>query len=238
MATEPPETAPEPVETVIVRPPLWQRAIKWVAVAIVTVAALAGLAVIALNTQPGRDFVASKINNLTLASGLNIRVGKIEGSLYGAMVLRDVQVRDAKGVFATSPEIALDWRPFSYLRNRIDIRNLASPEVRLLRLPALKPSGDPNAPLLPDINLDIAQLNVARIDIDPAVDGRRHIGRLRGSAHLSDGRARIMADAATIVAPGVAGGDRLVLKLDAVPARDRLDIDMKLDAPAKGWWRG
>jgi translocation and assembly module TamB len=236
MAGEPTEieTPPEPVERVIVRPPLWQRVIKWVVIALAVVAALLGLAIVGLNTDPGRRFVAQKISNLTLDSGLNIRVGRIEGSLYGAMVLHDVQVRDTKGVFATSPEIALDWRPFSYLRNRIDIRNLASPEVRLMRLPALKVSGDPNAPILPDINLDIAQLNVARIDIDPAVTGRRHIGRLRGSAHLSDGRARIMADAATIVAPGVAGGDRLRLRLDAVPDRDKLDIDMVLDAPAKG----
>ncbi|WP_213980258.1 translocation/assembly module TamB domain-containing protein [Sphingomonas sp. dw_22] len=233
MEGETPE-AEAPVETVRARPPLWQRIIKWAAIAVVTVAVLIAAAVIALNTDPGRRFVAQKISDLTLASGLNIRVGRIDGSLYGAMVLHDVQARDPKGVFATSREIALDWRPFSYLRNRIDIRNLASPEVRLMRLPELKSSGDPNAPILPDINLDIARLAVARIDIDPAVDGQRHIARLSGSAHLSDGRARIVADAATIVAPGVAGGDRLALRLDAVPDRDRLDIDLKLDAPAKG----
>src|SRR4051812_19602412 len=81
------------------------------------------------HTQPGRDFVAKQINRLTLASGLNFRVGRIEGSLFGAMVLRDVQVRDTRGVFATSPEIAVDWRPFAYLRNHVDIRSLTSPEV-------------------------------------------------------------------------------------------------------------
>ncbi|MET0307738.1 MAG: translocation/assembly module TamB domain-containing protein [Sphingomonas sp.] len=234
MAEELPSESGATVEKAIARPPLWQRVIKWGVIAIAVVAVLLGVAVIALNTDPGRRFVTQKINALTLESGLNIRIGRIDGSLYGAMVLHDVQVRDGRGVFATSPEIALDWRPFSYLRNRIDIRNLASPEVRLLRLPALKPSGEPNAPLLPDINLDIAQLSVARIDVDPAVDSQRHLGRLSGSAHLSDGRARIVADAATIVAPGVAGGDRLALKLDAVPDRNKLDIDLKLDAPAEG----
>ncbi|WP_336297277.1 hypothetical protein [Sphingomonas sp. 7/4-4] len=197
-----------------------------------------GVLVIGINTQPGRDFVAKQINRLTLASGLNFRVGRIEGSLFGAMVLRDVQVRDTRGVFATSPEIAVDWRPFAYLRNHVDIRSLTSPEVRLLRMPALKPSTDPKAPLLPDLDIDVARLDVARIQIDPAVSGQHHIGRLRGSAHISGGRAQIVADAATIAAPGVAGGDTLALKLDAVPEQNKLDIDMRVNAPVKGFITG
>ncbi|RYD67579.1 MAG: hypothetical protein EOP58_02780, partial [Sphingomonadales bacterium] len=231
------EDAPDTVvpETVIVvRPPWWRRAIKWAAVTLVAIALLLGLAVIALNTQPGRDLVARQLAKLTLASGLNFRIERIEGSLYGAMVLRGVQVRDTQGVFATAQEMRVDWRPFSYLSNHVDIRTLTSPEVKLARLPALKPSTDPNAPLLPDIDIDIGRLEIGRIDIAPAVSGQRHIGSLSGVVHLADGRAQITANGGTIVAPGVAGGDRLSLKLDAVPAQNRLDIGLKVDAPADG----
>ena len=225
------ETAPE---TVVVRRPLWRRAAIWVVAGLGVIVAALGLAVLALDTQPGRRFVAEQIGRLTLGSGLNFQIGRIDGSLYGAMVLRDVRVRDTRGVFATSREIRLDWRPLAYMRNRIDVRSATSPEVKLLRLPALEPSTDPNAPLLPDIDIDIGRLDVARIDIAPAVDGRRHIGRLSGTAHLADGRAVLALDGGTIAAPGVAGGDRLAVKLDATPEQNRLDIGMRLDAPAQG----
>ncbi|MCD2325415.1 translocation/assembly module TamB domain-containing protein [Sphingomonas sp. IC-56] len=236
MASDAPETMDQgPVEHVVIKPPLWQRVAKWTAVVAGGVVLLLGALILGVNTQPGRDLLVKQINKYTMASGLNFQVGRIEGSLYGAMVLRDVRVRDPKGVFASANELAVDWRPFSYLHSQIDIRSLTSPEVRILRLPELKQTpSDPNAPLLPDINLDIGRLDISRIDVAPAVDGQRHIASLRGSAHLADGRAQINANAGTIAAPGVAGGDRVTLKLDAVPEQNKLDIDMRLDAPAKG----
>ncbi|WP_333572155.1 translocation/assembly module TamB domain-containing protein [Sphingomonas sp.] len=232
MADDMPET--ETVTVVRAGRPLWIKIVGWIAVGLVSIAALAGLAVLGLDTQPGRRLIVDQLARLKLESGLGFRIGRIDGSIYGGMILRDVRVSDTKGVFATAQEIRLDWRPLSYLKNRIDIRNLESPEVRLARLPELKPSGDPNAPLLPDLNIDVARLNVARIDIAPAVDGQRHIARLSGSAHLSDGRAQLLADAGTVAARGVAGGDRVTLKLDAVPQANRLDIDLRLNAPKGG----
>jgi len=240
MATEPPPEAvePAPEQVVVERPPAWQRVVKWGAIAIGSLALLAGLLVIGINTQPGRNFVAQQLSKLTLASGLNFRIGRIDGSLYGALVLRDVEVRDSQGVFATSKEVALDWRPFAYLRNHVDIRSLTSPEVKLLRLPALKPSTDPSGPLLPDLDIDIARLDVARIDISPAIDGQRHIGRLKGNAHIAGGRAQLALDGGTISAPGVPGGDALALKLDAVPEQNKLDIDLRLNGPVNGFVTG
>jgi len=112
MATDPPppteavDTAEAPAETVVVeRRPLWQRVVKWGAIAVTGVVLIAGLLFAGLNTQPGRDFVAQQLNRLSLASGLNFRVGKIEGSLFGAMKLRDVEVRDTQGTFATAREM-------------------------------------------------------------------------------------------------------------------------------------
>ncbi|MES2442585.1 MAG: translocation/assembly module TamB domain-containing protein [Pseudomonadota bacterium] len=238
METRTPDVPAEaPVETVVIvdRAPAWRRVIKWAGIVVATLAVLAGAAVLGLNTAPGRAFVARQISNTTLASGLNFRIGRIDGSLYGSLVLRDVEVRDTKGAFATAREIALDWRPFSYFANRIDIRSAVSPAIKLDRMPALKPvPSDPNAPILPDINIDVAKLDLARIEIGPAVTGRRHIGKLAGSVHISDGRAQIDATGGTLTAPGVAGGDLLAVKLDAVPDQDKLDIALRLNAPAGG----
>ncbi|RYE03226.1 MAG: hypothetical protein EOP61_05550, partial [Sphingomonadales bacterium] len=221
-------------ETVIVRKPLWRRIVVWAAAGLAALAILLVAAVLLINTQPGRDFVTRKLNNFTLASGLNFRVQRIEGSLYGAMVLHGVEVRDTQGVFATAQEVRVDWRPFSYLRNHVDVRSLSSPEIKLARLPALKPSGDPDAPLLPNIDIDIGKLDIARIDIAPAVAGQRYLGRLAGSAHIAGGRAQIIANGATVGAPGMAGGDTLTLRLDAVPDKNRFDLGLQLNGPANG----
>ena len=232
-----PEAVPEavPQTMVVERRPLWKPLVKWGSILLAGLGALAGAGLLALDTAAGHAFLASQISGIRLQSGLNFRITRIEGSVYGAMVLRDVEVRDKRGGFATAKQVGLDWRPFRYFLNRIDIRSLASPEIKLVRMPALEPGpANPNAPTLPSIHIDLNRLDIARIDIAPGVTGQRHIARLVGSAHLSDGRAQIEARGATLVAAGVAGGDRLAVKLDAVPDRDKLDIDLRLIAPTGG----
>ncbi|HEY0624488.1 translocation/assembly module TamB domain-containing protein [Sphingomonas sp.] len=228
-APETVETA-DTTETVVVRAPLWQRIAKWMLIALAGLALLLALAIFGLNTSPGKRFVADQIGKFSTASGLNVKVGRIEGSIYGAMVLRDVRVSDPKGVFATSPAIAVDWRPFAYLRNHIDIRSATSPLVTVRRLPELKP-GDPNAPYLPDLDIDIGRLSIDRLVLEPPVAGRRHVATLTGEAAIADRRARVIANGRTL---GRGGGDRLALVLDAVPDANKLDMRADLNAPVGG----
>lgn len=228
------ETAPvvPQDETVIVRRPTWQVVAKWIAIVLAGIAALLLLALFGLNTSPGKRLVADQLGKFTTATGLNVKVGRIEGSIYGAMVLRDVRVSDPKGVFATSPRIAVDWRPFAFLNSHVDIRSATSPLVRVARLPefAATPS-DPNAPTLPDLDIDIGRLAINRLVLDPPVAGRRYVATLTGEADIADRRARVIVNGRTL---GTAGGDRLALVLDAVPDDNKLDLRADLAAPANG----
>ena len=224
-----------PDEVVIVHRPLWQRVLKWIGIAIAALAFLLLVVVFGINTDPGRRFVADQLGNYRTAGGLNIKVGRIDGSLYGKMVLSDVRVSDPKGVFLTSPRLDVDWRPFAFINNHVDVRSLESGLVTLARNPEFIPQPtDPNAPFLPDLDIDIDRLRIARFVMEPAVAGKRHIGRIEGSAHIADRRAQLLVDAAALRGPGVAGGDTLTLKLDAVPDDDKLDVDARLFAPAGG----
>lgn len=223
------EDAPTP-EVVIVQRPMWQRAAKWTAIGLGGLVALLLAAVAILDTGVGHRFVADRLAGFTTASGLNVRVGRIEGSIYGAMVLRDVRVSDPKGVFATSPRVELDWRPFAFLNNHVDIRSARSPLVRVARLPELKP-GDPNAPMLPDLDIDVGQLAIDRLVLEPPVAGQRHIATLTGEANIADRRARVIVNGRTL---GTTGGDALALVLDAVPDDDKLDLRADLNAPVGG----
>lgn len=230
MAEEGAPAEATPAETVIVRRPLWQRVAKWVLIGLAGLAALLLLAVVGLNTSPGKRLVVDQLGKFSTATGLNIKVGRIEGSIYGAMVLRDVRISDPKGVFATSPSIAVDWRPFAFLNNHVDVRSATSPLVTMRRLPEFTP-GDPNAPLLPDLDIDIGRLSIDRLVLEPPVAGKRYVATLTGEADIADRRARVIVNGRTL---GQAGGDRLALVLDAVPEANKLDLRADLNAPANG----
>ncbi|MGU3317405.1 translocation/assembly module TamB domain-containing protein [Sphingomonas sp. M6A6_1c] len=226
------ETTDAPAVT---KRPLWQSILKWVLIAVLGVVVLAGVVVLGINTDPGRRFVANRIGGYTTASGLNIKVGRIDGSLYGQMVLSDVRVADPKGVFLTSPKLGVDWRPFAFASNHVDVRSLSTDLVTLARKPELKQTpSDPNAPLLPDLDIDVNRLHVGRLVIAKPVTGQTHIVRLDGAVHIADRRAQLVTDAAALKGAGVAGGDTLHLKLDAVPDQNKLDVNLKLDAPVGG----
>jgi translocation and assembly module TamB len=211
------------------------RIAKWAGIVVVALAALVGLALLGLNTSPGKRFIADRIAAFSTASGLSFRTSRIEGSIYGEMRLRDVEVRDTAGVFLTIPELSIDWRPFAYAHGKIDVRSFSTPLMTLLRNPAFKPvPPDPDAPLLPDIDLSLRRLDIGRLIILPAVTGQRHVVGIGGKAEIADGRAQIVLDATAVKASGVAGGDTLHVTLDAVPSANRLAIDARLAAPTGG----
>ncbi|HEY0271345.1 MAG TPA: translocation/assembly module TamB domain-containing protein [Sphingomonas sp.] len=217
------------------RRPLWPRIGKWVAILLAALVVLVLALILGLDTGPGKRFIGSQLAGYSTASGVNVRVRDIEGSIYGKMVLRGLEVRDQKGVFLTSPAVAIDWNPFAYLHSTIDLHAVSAGEIDMLRNPVLKPvPSDPNAPTIPDIDLTLGSFRVDRFILEPPVTGQRHIIRLAAGARIADQRAQLSADAVALVAPGVRGGDRLHLRLDAVPDRNRLLIDVKLDGPAGG----
>lgn len=193
-----------------------------------------GIGFIAINSDSGRRFAARQIEGLEFDTGMRINVREIRGSLFGGMSLIGFTVSDTKGVFLRSPEVKIDWQPTAYLKNHIDVRSLTAETVVLLRLPEFKPSTE-EGPLLPDIDIDIGRMRIDRFIAEPPVASERRIARLSGLAHIADQRAQVTLNGTTIaVQGGGAGGDRLAVKLDAMPERNRFDIDVKIDAPAGG----
>lgn len=189
---------------------------------LITMLALAGL-----NTDPGRGFVARQLARIAPESGLTLSVGRLEGSLYGRLLIRDLRVSDPKGVFATSPLVVLDWRPTALLQNHVAVNELSAETVRVLRLPIFNETTT-EGPILPNIDITVRRLNVDRIVLEPPVAGRRQVLALNGRAEIADRRAIVTANARATA------GDRLTLKLDAVPDDNRFDIDADLSAPAGG----
>lgn len=227
------DSAAPPAELARQDEPTWRRLRRWIAWALLGLVVLSGLVLAGLNTGAGHRLVARQLSDMTFANGLRIEVRRIEGSLYGETRLVDLVAYDTKGPFLRAPRVDLDWRPFAFLSNHIDVRSATAPTVVLQRVPAFNVT-DPDAPLLPDIDIDVGRLQIDRLVSESAVSGERRMLRLTGSAKIADRRAQIAAQAVTLAAPGGQAGDRLDLVLDAVPEKNRLALKLAVDAPKGG----
>lgn len=205
----------------------WRSPLRWLVFGLLGLLALLMVGVWSIDTGPGHRFILDRIAQLAPSSGLRIRIGRIDGSLWGEATLRDVRVYDPSGLFLEAPELDLDWRPAAWLANRLHINSLESDLVVLHRLPKLKRTGK-RGPILPGFDIHIGRLDIKLLRIEPAVTGRRQAGRVLAKADIRNGRAMIDLKAVTTA------GDRLAVLLDAEPDRDRFDLDARAVAPPGG----
>ena len=170
--------------------------------------ALVGLALLAGCSWPGSTPIPAAASSPTRSqalefdNGMKIGVGRIDGSLYGAMTLRDLTLSDPKGVFLSS---------------RRGAGRLAA--VRLSRQPCRRPqphradrdacagcrSSTPRRRATrrccPISTSTSAGCKVDRLIIEPPVTGERRVGSIDGRAQIADRRAQVALQAAAI------GGD-------------------------------
>jgi translocation and assembly module TamB len=223
---------PEPVEEA--PPPVRRRRMRWlsrlaklVVGLALALAILAGIGAVLLDTGAGHRFIADRIAAMAPHSGLRIRIGRIEGSIWGDTRLRDVRFYDPKGLFAEAPLVRVDWQPLGWIGNRLIIHDFDAELATLHRLPKLIPSEKPG-PILPGFDIHVGHLRIAQLRLGKAVAGQPRVAALVGEADIRSGRALVRLQAAVR-----GGGDRLSLNLDAEPDRNRFDLDARIDSPAR-----
>jgi translocation and assembly module TamB len=205
----------------------WIAAAAKIALSLVIAAMLAlGALGLLLDTDLGHRLILDRIADLRPQSGLRIRIGRIEGSIWGRSELRDLRLYDPEGLFAEAPEVEVEWRPLSWLWNRLVIHRAASDLVIVHRLPALIESAEPT---LPSADVHVGRIEIAQLRFEEGVAGARRSARVEGEIEYRSGRFLLDLDARMRD-----GGDRLDLLVDAAPDRDEFDLDLSFDAPADG----
>lgn len=185
------------------------------------------LLLIAMDTGAGHRVIAARISAMQPANGMRYSIGRISGSIYGKAVLHDVKISDPHGVVFAAPRAELNWRPYAWAANRLDIRSLHIPVAALYKLPEPKPTGKHN-PILPGFDIAVGSLRVDHLWLAPKVAGQKRLARIAGTGDVHRGRALIKLGAQ------VQGSDTLRLLLDAEPDRDRFDIDLAARGRADG----
>lgn len=201
---------------------------KWTVGLIAALLLLIVAAVVVLNTPLGQRALTDRIAAQTLPNGLNIRIGRIEGDLYGKAVLRDVRLYDLKGLFATVPRAEVDWRPTAWLRNRLDIRSFAARRATLLRTPTFRP-GDPTQPTLPGFDISIDRLQIDNLTLAAGIAGpRAQRVDLDGAVQVSAGRLDIRSRGR------LGRTDSYTVRVNAEPDGDDFDLALDYRAAADG----
>ncbi len=200
---------------------------RWLVGAIIALLAIVATALLVVDTDIGHRYVANRIGDIRTANGLRFTVGRIDGSLYSNTRLVDLRVYDLDGLVFEAPRVALDWSPFRWFSNTLDIDRLAIDRAALLHTPRTRPSRT-HTPILPDFDIRIARLSVGQLTLARGVLGTRRVARLDGRADIRSGRALVD------LAARVAGSDQVKLRIDAEPARDRFDIDVSAQGAADG----
>ena len=204
------------------------RTAKWLAGIIAAIVLLVAAAAIILNTPVGERFLADRIAARTLPNGLNIRIGRIEGNLYGRATLYDVVLSDPSGPFMTIPEAELDWNPGAWLRNTLDIDEFTARRATLTRLPEFLP-GEEDGPILPGFDIAIDRFAIERLTLAEGIVGdRAETLDLVAEVQVRDRRLKVDTRGA------LGSGDRFAALIDAAPDRDRFDLGLDYRAPEDG----
>src|SRR3546814_14190476 len=142
------------------------------------------------------------------------------------MIRLNRKISDPKVVVRTAPAVVVDLLPFKDLQNHVDVHELSSKRITLLRLPQFKPSeAAEQGPLLPDLDIDVRKLEIGQFVIEPPVTGQRHIATFSGDAKIADRNVQISITARALIGRDIAGCDRIGLALIAIrmePGRERV----------------
>ena len=203
--------------------------LRWLGIAFVALLVMIAITAAWLHTKSGREFIVERIAKVAPASGLQIEVGSIDGSVLWSATLHDVKFRDANDtLFLEVPEIDLNWRPLKFFFTGLDVRHLVLHGGTLHAAPELRP-GDPDAPILPDFDIRVDRFVVDDLHIAPGLLGSdERVIDFAAKADVRDGRVLLDADGE------FGGGDEFALLIDAFPDGDRFDIDLDYRAPADG----
>lgn len=197
---------------------------KWAIILIATPILLLVAALVLLNTPLGERFLASQISKQTFPNGLVVRVGRIEGNIYGDAVLHDVTLSDPQGVFLTIPQAEIDWNPRAWLNNRLDIDTFAAHRATLARLPEFIPSEE-DGPILPGFDISIDQLEIDNLMLAPGIAGdTAQRVDLDAEVQIEDRRLFVDGDAR------LGERDSLALLINAEPDGDNFDLSADIQA--------
>ncbi len=200
--------------------------------------------VVLLYTAPGLSLVGRIANSL---AGGAVRITGLSGTSPNHLRADRLEVIDVEGVWLTLDNVVLDWSALSMLSNHVAIEKVAAARVLVLRRPISSRTSNGSTP-----RIDIAALQLPRIEIGAAVIGHAARLSLRGALHYvsrhdlnanllvtrvgNADRYRIVGGITADVAHGSAvvneGADGVLAKLAGLPGLGPVNLSAQASGDA------
>ena len=195
-----------------------------IAMVLIVAAALLAVRYGALTPQ-GRLLIEARTSGLRLGRLGRLKLQGLGGDVWGNFTVAKMTIADEKGVWLQADHVAVSWSYGALLRRRLQINELASSDVQILRRPSLAPKG-PATRGLP-VTFDIRKIRL-RVQTLPAFSTRPGLYDLTGKLSLerhSLGQAGDL-QAASLLHPG----DRLDVRFDLGRTRPLLIVASAVEA--------
>ena len=209
-----------------------RRVLAWLGMAVALSVCLPGGALLALNSETGKRWLAGQVSEALSEDGATrFVVGRIDGTVPFRFTVETVEATDPDGRWLKVGGMQVAWRPMALLGGAVAVDLLAAERVVLDRLPE-SPAQDRAAPALPAIPpLTVAALRVSELTLGPAIAGETITMRIDG--RLSAGAGETARTELSIV---TLAGPETNLRLDAAydAGAEALSIALDLDEAPSG----
>jgi translocation and assembly module TamB len=186
------------------------------------------VAILWLDSSSGHRWAINRLASIDSRSGFQIEVGEFNGSLYSKARVKSVKLKDPAGTFLTIHNAEIDWSPWGLLNKKVTIRSAHVRHATWHYVPTFNPA-DPDAPLLPDLDINIGNIRIDRLTLGPRITQKSYELRASGKMRLGFGTVDATLNVVSQNAP-----DTLQALVKAVPDTNRFDLDLKVKAPGGG----
>ncbi|WP_282609268.1 translocation/assembly module TamB domain-containing protein [Pelagibius sp. Alg239-R121] len=194
-----------------------------------------GLLFGATQTDFGREALRQQIETaVTQEGGLQLSLGKIEGSLFSSFQIARITLADPTGDWLIAENLTVSWSPSDLLNKRVTIGDVALQSLDVLREPRLPPSPDVGgADGIPSLPVDVSlnSLEISRIRLTEELAGQEAIFRLAMTLNAaSEESVRSKLDLQQLE-----GGEASLTGLvEFHPVKETLGVDIALSEPENG----
>ena len=152
--------------------------------AVLTLVVLAGLAVrLAVLTPPGRAFVVSRLEGLSLGPIGRLHVEGLEGDIAHKFSLGRLTIFDTQGVWLDARGLRVRWEWPALITRRVQVDALVVDAILVSRPPAVQPTAPgPPGPLPVSVVLDDVRF---RLETLPAISVKRGLFQVAGQLNIA-----------------------------------------------------
>ncbi|MDB5487638.1 MAG: hypothetical protein JWQ58_1353 [Reyranella sp.] len=208
------------------------RALRIIALVVVALVAVLGLAFAGVQTAPGKRLLASVISGAASSPGQQVRITGIDGFVPTDLRVARIEVADRTGPWLQVDDAKLTWSFASLFGQRLRIELLSAARIAVLRAPQEEkkdtPPGSGGGVQLP-LGIDLQALRIDDLHLAAALGGLDSHWKIAGNVDVAKDLGEIRAKLGADRLEGPKGRLTADVRVDRSPRKIAADITLDED---------